>query len=54
VIGHANNQVLVVGLAQDHRHVHMSSKEHLLEVWKTFAHVGNPSKKHVNEDMIIP
>lgn len=32
-----NNQVFVVGLAQDHRHVRMASKEHLLKVWKTFA-----------------
>lgn len=48
-----NNQVFIVGLAQDHRHVRMASKEHLLKVWKTFACVGNPSKKLVNEDMII-
>jgi hypothetical protein len=31
----------------------MAFKEHILKVWKTFAHVGNPSEKHVNENMII-
>jgi hypothetical protein len=54
VIGWTHNQVFVVGLAQDHRHVCMASNEHLLEVWKFFACVGNPSKKLANEDMIIP
>jgi hypothetical protein len=46
--------VFVIGHAQDQRHVRMASKEYLLEVWKFFARVGNPSKKPKNEDMIIP
>jgi hypothetical protein len=29
-------------------------KEHLLEMWQTFVRIGNPSKKLINEDIIIP
>jgi hypothetical protein len=35
-------------------HVKEHLKEHLLKVWQTHAHVGDLSKKHVNEDITIP
>lgn len=53
MIGQANNQASMIGPTQVQRYVCVVSKGALLEVWQFFAHVGSPSKKLVNEHMIV-
>jgi hypothetical protein len=53
VVGRVNNQTFIIRLAQDRNRVHITFKEHILEMWKTFVYVGSPSKNNANEDIII-
>jgi hypothetical protein len=54
MVGWANNQAPTIGLAQDQKHVHIGSKEHLLKIWQTPTCVSNSSKKPISENMITP
>jgi hypothetical protein len=48
-----DRQASTIGPIQVQRHVCVVFKGTLLKVWQIFAHVGSPSKKLVNEHMIV-
>jgi hypothetical protein len=41
----------MVGLAKYYKRVNVASKEHLLKVWQTLAHVSDPSKKFMTHQL---
>jgi hypothetical protein len=54
MVGQTNNQVLTIRHAQDQKHVHIGSKEHLLKMWQTPTCVTSSSKKPISEHTTIP
>lgn len=43
MVEQANNQVPIIGLAQDQKHLHVGSNEHLLKMWQIPTCVSNLS-----------